>query len=276
MGSKVITLPDNTASIIAGQSVTSANILCKYMDKPEYLHEILKASAIKPRYVEEIIDYLNITGVPAITIPMICFCDIPFSKVSKHTENYGQFGIALYKVKCFNKNVQPVTYINPNSNYFSDFRDTINTLMDLLINKGEKLEDKWSFLSDFMLTQLVYSKPIVGDMNTRSGKKKLLFKDECEWRYIPKLPKDMDLVLKPVDASPEGREIYNKALASKKCRKTWFRFTPDEICYLIVPNESEASNLIDFINSGKLRMSRKDKNKLISKIEITSKIVQDF
>ena len=272
MDRKVIKLPDNTASIIAGHSATSANILCKYMDKLDYLYEILKASAIKPRYVEEIIDYLDITDFSSITIPMICFCDIPFSKVSKHTKNYGRFGIAFYKENCFNKNVQPVTYINPNSNYYSDFRDTINELL----NSEDVLEDKWRFLSDFMLTQLVYSKPIVGEMNTREGKKTLLFKDECEWRYIPKLPKDMNLVLKPEEASPEGRAIFNKALASEKCKDTWFCFTPDEICYLIVSNESEASDLIDFINSRDLKLDRKTKNKLISKIEIASKIVQDY
>ena len=272
MDRKVFKFPDNSASIIAGHSATSANILCKYMDELGFLCEILKASAIKPRYVEEIIDYLDIADFSSITIPMICFCDIPFSKVSEHTKNYGRFGIAFYKEKCFSKNVQPVTYINPNSNYFSDFRDTINKL----IVSEDILEDKWLFLSDFMLTQLAYSKPIVGDMNTKTGKKTLLFKDECEWRYIPNLPEDMDLVLKPEEASPEGREIFNKALASDKCKDTWFSFTPDEICYLIVSNESEASDLIDFINSRKLKLDRKTKNKLISKIEIVSKIVQDY
>ncbi len=272
MANKLITLPDNSASVLVGHSVTSATILCKYMDKAEYLQEILKASAIKPRYVEEIIDYLSIPGFDSITLPMICFCDIPFSKVSKHTENYGEFGIAFYKEKCINKNVQPVTYVNPNSNYYSDLKDTIYTLL----NSEEKLGDKWSILSDFVLTQIAYSKPIVGDMNFKDGRKTLLFKDECEWRYVPKLPEDMELVLNPISSSPEGRAIYNKALASKKCENTWFKFSPDDICYLIVPNESEASNLIDFINSKQISLNRKAKNVLLSKIEITSKIVQDY
>ena len=272
MDSKIIKLPDNTASVLAGHSVTSANILCKYMDKLEYLFRILEDLAIKPRYVEEIIDYLNIPGFSSITLPMICFCDIPFSKVSRHTQNYGQYGIAFYKEKCFYKNVQPITYINLNSNYYSDFSDTISSI----IHAEEELDDKWRFMSDFILTQIAYSKPIVGEMHTKKGKETLLFKDECEWRYIPNLPSDMELVLNPINASPEGREIYNRALASEKCKSAWFCFNPDEICYLIVPNESAALNLINFINSRKIKLDRRTKNALISKIEITSKIVHDY
>ena len=272
MADKLFTLPDNSASALVSHSVTSANILCKYMDKPEYLYDILKESAIKPRYVEEIIDYLDIPERNTITVPMICFCDIPFSKVTKHKENYGEFGIAFNKDSCFKKNVQPVTYVNPNSNYYSDLRNTIITLL----NSEDKVDDKWRFLPDFVLTQMVYSKPIVGDMNTKDGRKTLLFKDECEWRYIPKPPEDMEIVLNHMSDSPEGREIYNKALASKKCEDTWFTFTNDDICYLIVPNEHEASNLIDFINSKEISLNHKAKNTLISKIEITSKLIKDF
>lgn len=272
MSNTAIKLPDNSTSVLVGQSYTSANILCKYMSKPKYLYEILKSSAIKPRYVTEIIDYLCIDGINTITIPMICFCDIPFSKVANHTKTYGEYGIAFYKEKCLNKNVQPVTYINPSSNYFSDFSETLNTL----VCSEDILEDKWKFLADFMLTQLAYSKPIVGDMMTKAGLKTLLFKDECEWRYIPKLPDDMELVLNPRNATTEGIKIYCDALATKKCKNTWFRFLPDDICYLIVPNETDASNLIDFINKDLRNLDRKTKNKLISKIEITSKIVQDY
>lgn len=265
-------LPDNSISVLVGQSVTSASILCKYMKKPEYLYDILKNFAIKPRYVNEITDYLGIVGINSITIPMICFCDIPFSKVSKHTDNYGEYGIAFYKDKCYVNNVQPVTYVNPDSNYYSDLRDTLSRLL----NSDKILEEEWRYLANFMLTQMVYSKPIVGDMIINNKKKRLLFKDECEWRYIPNLPDNMDLVLSPEKATPEGMEIYNKALATKKCENTWFKFTPDDICYLIVPSEAEALNLINFINTKMKRVDRTTRNKLISKIEITSKIVQDY
>lgn len=272
MKKSVIKLPDNTTTVPLGQSVTSANILCKYMKKPEYLYDILRFSAIKPRYVEEIIDYLNLPRINSITIPMICFCDIPFSKVSNHTENYGAFGIAFSKEKCMRKNVQPITYINPYSNYYSDLRETLIGIL----NSDETLEKKWQFLTDFLLTQLSYSKPIIGDMTTEKGKKKLLFKDECEWRYIPKLPNDMELVLSPKNATPEGRNIFNEALASNKCKTTWFRFNPEDVCYLIVPNEIEASNLINFINTRLRKLDRNTRNILISKIEITSKIAKDY
>ena len=38
----------------------SANVLCNYMKKPEFLEMILQNQAIIPRYVIEPLDYLNI------------------------------------------------------------------------------------------------------------------------------------------------------------------------------------------------------------------------
>ena len=146
----------------------------------------------------------------------------------------------------------------------------------MLLNTDEVLEEKWQTLSDFILTQLAYSKPIEGEMRKSSGRESVLFKDECEWRFIPSLPDDMSFVLNPTKSSFEKLTVFDEALASDNCKETWFDFVPDDICYLIVPNESEASNLIDFINKKLINIDRKTRNILISKIEVSSKIVRDY
>lgn len=254
------------------ESVTSANVLCKYMQKPKYLYEILANMAIKPRYVEEIIGFYGIDSLYSISIPMVCFCDIPLSKIAKHSDYYGAYGIALDKEFSTNKNVQPVTYINEKSSYYRDFSNTISNLILYDDHPG----DKWKFLTDFMLTQMLYSKPIYGESFKGAEKIKKLFKDECEWRYIPELPKDMDIILINRKNTQEGRDLYNAALAQEENKSTWLSFNPSEISYLIVPDENAAIDLIDYISNELTSYDTQTRNRLISKIEISNKIEKNF
>ena len=48
----------------------SANVLCNYMKKIEYLKMILENQAIIPRYVIEPLGYLSIEGLYQIAFPM--------------------------------------------------------------------------------------------------------------------------------------------------------------------------------------------------------------
>lgn len=57
---KFLSVPIDEPKMGNRESVTSANVLCKYMRKPNYLYEILTNMAIKPRYVEEIISFYGI------------------------------------------------------------------------------------------------------------------------------------------------------------------------------------------------------------------------
>ena len=45
------------------ESVTSANILCNYMTRIEYLKEVIRNMAFIPRYVEENLEYLNVQDI---------------------------------------------------------------------------------------------------------------------------------------------------------------------------------------------------------------------
>ncbi len=272
MNKDSITFPKNSTESIIGFSSTSANVLCKYMTKPEYLHEILRDMAIKPRYVPEIIDYFREDSLQSVSIPMICFCDIPLVKVRSHSQYYGEYGIALDKKKCMTKNVQPITYINVNSRYYEDFSSVIS----LLMNSDDQPEDKWRALSDFVLTQILYSKPVYGETIKDGEKIQRLFKDECEWRYIPKLPDDMELVLINKKNTNEGRDLYNKALSSNSNKSTWLSFVPDDISFLIVPDENAAIELIEYISKELSFYDEKIRHRLISKIEVSSKIDKNF
>ena len=270
----VLTVPVDSIEASANFiSHSSANILCNYMQKLEYLENILKCMAIKPRYVEEVIDYLEIDDLYSISYPMTCFCDIPLSKVKYHMNRYGDYGIAFDKNVLTLRNVQPITYININSQYGSDFKEVLQKLL----NQDDRPDNKWSFLPDFVLTQLMYSKPIAGKMNKNGKTDTYLFRDECEWRYIPNvIPDDMEYVLTGNRNNDKARLEYSSALALEDNQRSWLKFNTNDIVYLIVPNENEAVKLIKFIrgsnmSESKTRLTNDERNRLISKIEVADK-----
>ena len=247
------------------ESVTSANILCNYMTKIEYLKEVIRNMAFIPRYVEENLEYLNVQDLHTIAFPMTCFCDIPLTKVKSHMGVYGDYGVAIKKNVCIERDVQPILYLNNSARLKNDLSEALSKLLH-----EDPITPEWRILPDTMLSVLLYSKPIVGYMSRDEWDKphRLLFKDECEWRYIPSVPEDMPLIIPQDDNTKKGRKYYSKALARDK--STWFSFQVDEIEYIIVPNEAAAIEMISAIRSMKGK-SQTDKHKLISKIEIADK-----
>ena len=163
--------------------------------------------AIIPRYVEEMIDYMEVPGLSSISFPMTCFCDIPLNRGKFHSDYYGSYGIALDKYKMTKANdIQPVFYLNSNSRYYSDFISTFRKLYE----EGKKIGKKWEFLQDFFLSVLLYSKPIEGNM--RKGEiTRRLFQDECEWRFIPTLPEDIDLSVTLMEVLAGYKDLFKSS-----------------------------------------------------------------
>ncbi len=248
----------------------SANILCNYMRKAEYLYKAIKNLALMPRYFEEKMDYLNVGGFTSIAFPMICFCDIPLSKVASHMSEYGSYGIALKKHKFINKDIQPISYLNTNSRLCNDFTEALQKLFG-----SERIPKEWEIIPNAILSQLLYTKPISGIMK-RVGyrSQKMLFQDECEWRYIPENLGDYPLFIPVEYLNDKGIKKYSDALNKRK--ETWLRFDVKDIEYIIVPDEREAGNLIDFIIKmrglkGVHIWNKTEKSEILSKIEIAEK-----
>lgn len=250
----------------------SANVLCNYMKEPEYLEMILQNKAIIPRYVIEPLEYLGIPGVNKIAFPMTCFCDIPFAKAATHMFNYGRYGIALDKQTVIDKfKVQPIHYINERSPLAADFREAFSKCFQKPMPVDAPIE-----LIDYLLSTLMYMKPIKGMTEINGENKMYVFQDECEWRYIPTddFPRELEghLVLKQKEATQKGRDAYSSAL--KKHKETWMQFEWTDIKYLIVPDEPALSRLINTIKE--LPLGDTQKYLLISKIEVGSRFSEDL
>lgn len=295
----------------------SANTLFHFMTKPEYLNAILLRRAIVPRYCVETIDYLNIhNGTRAFNEAAIlqkCFCDIPFHKLADtfsvngvgevydslskderadleknntHFAYYGEYAVAFSKSWGERKKLQPVHYLNKDSQYAKDFSALFERIF-----RDDDIPDEYS---QDVINRLAYIKPLRGIMKRRIIRRDSSsatieiyknFHDEREWRYVPSADILSSLKTESIIANPTMIPFSNeisKGLENERYKALWLDFSYDDIRYIIVPDIHARIDIIrtimDLPNScfecqDDIPMQ---KNVLISKLLVLAEIRKDW
>ena len=213
----------------------SANTLFRFFRKFDYLVRTLENGALIPRYYGENVDYLEI-GFHQISYPMICFCDITVHRLSEHMNLYGDYGIAFSKSWGISNGIQPLQYINKHSLLRHDFTEAF---LSAISSNGE------GPAVDFLLSQMLYIKPIEGTMPRDGMDLPKNFTDECEWRYIPKVtPIDLPQIVTEDESASIG--VLNKTIENNDC--CWLKFDLADIKYIILPSEEDVERLCNIIN----------------------------
>jgi hypothetical protein len=239
----------------------SANSLFRFFDKPQYLFQALKKTALFPRYYPENVDYLKIE-FKQIAYPMICFCDINIHRLGEHLDLYGKYGIAFSKTWGIGEGIQPLQYINHNSVLRKDFSSAFESAMK---SEGDDL------LSNYLLTQMYYMKPIVGTMPRNSEDISRNFTDEKEWRYIPDVT-TIDLPQVITEDSIASIGVLNETISNYD--SCWLKFEAGNVKYIILQDSEELDELCSVLDE-----SIEDDNikrKLISKVIIWDEAKEDF
>ena len=242
-----------------------------------------------------------------------CFCDIPFHKLADsfavngvgdvyeslskderadleknntHFAYYGEYAVAFSKSWGERKHLQPVHYLNKDSQYAKDF----SSLFERIFQDDDIPEE----YSQDVLNRLAYIKPLRGIMKrriTRSDSSSATveiyknFHDEREWRYVPNADILASLNTESIIANPRVLPFANeisKGLEQESYRKLWLDFSYDDIRYIIVPNTLARIEIIKtitdlpdscFENQDDIPMQ---KNILISKILVLAEIRKDW
>ena len=290
--------------------VQSANTLFHFMKERQFLTDILNRKALVPRYCNENIPYLDIEiagkKIDKISILQKCFCDMHFHKLSEknkikvvdddeitdeekehiqnsssHTDFYGVYAVAFSKRWGEEKGLQPIVYVNSESDYTKTLKDYLKESL-----RAEKLND---VSYNYILSTLGHIKPIRGEMEriTDSGKiVKVIknFHDEKEWRYVPRQEELIRNNLQNIIVSEnvlKKRSTINRELQNIEYQNIWLRFEYEDIKYIIVPNRTERIELIKFINLLPDNNFRDDdgeidKDILISRILVLEEIRGDW
>ncbi len=205
-----------------------------------------------------------------LAFPMVCFCDIPLSQINNHVENYGNYALGLTKTWGINNGLSPILYIHNNSTTTS----VIQSLHKFFLNaKNKEIEFKEMTIDYFHIL------PFIKSYETIKNKKIIRYYDEREWRYVPDMAvllahniTDGFFISKNEFNDPKYRDSINDKL--KSCPLI---FTPDDIKYVIVNDESQRINIYDHIIQTKRRnFSYESLQRLTTKILTIDQIKEDF
>ena len=192
--------------------------------------KLILINGIQPRYCLEDNEWMGLGEEKHIAFPMSCFCDIPLSRISEHTDFYGNFGVGFTKEWGLKNQLNPIIYTT------SDGR--IQNLMKFLFSCERTEENKEDF-NFYTYSLWAHIKPIVGKMIISGEVVEKEFYQENEWRYVP--PVD---TLMLADKYEDGKEKANTIVSEYA-----LKFVPSDIRYLFVKSDSDIPALVDFINT---------------------------
>ena len=161
-----------------------ADTLFTFTTELDHIIPTIKERIISPRYCEEDIRYMKIPKLKKIAYPMKCFCDINLHRLEEHLEWYGYYGLAFEKEWGMAHKIQPIQYINIESDLRKDFTEAFSAALKVDTKKESRTQLK---MKSFLLHEMMYYKPYEGKFKNRNTGKivKKCFTDECEWRFMP-------------------------------------------------------------------------------------------
>lgn len=124
--------------------------LFTFMTDFGFLLGCLEHKMLSPRYCEEDVRYLNLRKVKSLAYPMKCFCDISLKKLKVHMDWYGDYGIAFRKEWGMQHNIQPVHYLNEES----DLRKDITEVLKAALNEEKAGSKTHEMLKNYLLHEL--------------------------------------------------------------------------------------------------------------------------
>jgi hypothetical protein len=227
----------------------------------DVLMQILK-EGFWPQYSLEDITWLGVPNKSKMAVPMVSFCDIPISRLQKHTINYGNYAVGLCRERWSATGLNPVFYISPDS--------MVKALLRELLLETSKNPNPRSRTTG--MVTLANCKSLAGKNLDED------FYSECEWRFFPWVE------------GVGGENKYNFLLSEEEFRDEQIRkeanlerrknrmleFYPDDVRYLLVKTKTEVPMLINFIETNLSGYSRLELDLLKTRIVVFDELSSDL
>ncbi len=198
-----------------------------------------------------------------VAFPMVCFCDIPLSRVDDHVRFYGNFGVGLTKEWALSNGLMPLHYIARNTQFSEAFAGLSNII--------DQAKDSSSG-RQYLRSLISFMKPIDGTVAVGSDLIPKEFIQESEWRYVPQDEAISDYLSK--DEFEDSHAILaHNSVVSKVCL---LRFTPKDVKYIFVEKDSDIPAVINFINEKLDTYPSADLKVLMSRVTSLESIENDL
>lgn len=270
--------PDKTETKKLSNHVPSTvlpDTLFTFTDQLKWMMKSLQQKMISPRYCEEPLGYLGIRNLKSMAFPMKCFCDINLHKLGIHMDWYGYYGLALSKDWGMKHKIQPIQYLNEDSELRKDFSTAFRSMLRENETDIRNETKTHTMLKNYLLHDLMYFKPYQGMFVKRTTQKRSrkCFADECEWRFIPNVSVvGMPQIITQNDLIGSVLEEYNNSLDGRI--EVSLPFDYSELKYVIVEYLQDFYALSNAINEWGL--SEEEKYTLLSKVMVWENSEGDF
>ncbi|MDH0185933.1 abortive infection system antitoxin AbiGi family protein [Stenotrophomonas sp. GD03993] len=204
----------------------------------------------------------------SLHVPMVSFCDIPFSQIKNHINSYGCYGVGLSKEWAIRNGLNPVLYVQDNSMLAKSYY----ALMTFLHAKEEAGEiDKAPRRMGVDIVR--YIKNYEGMLARKNRKPvRYRFSDEREWRYVPEYSDKYESVY-----IPEDFVVKTAVRANADLRGLSLTFEPDDISYIVIARDSEIRTVAAHLNETKSdRYTVAQAQRLMTRIITNEQIQGDF
>ncbi len=244
----------------------SANTLFHFTDKKENLKGILKNYFYPTYSLEDLGNVIPESKNFTAHVPMVCFCDLIFSQIIPHIDFYGDYGIGLRKKGWGIENgISPIIYV-PKEAMSATLIHEIRMQLKSLTPSSEKeiLEIQ---IPDFYK----YIKAYEGlGQNKRSKKMEFRpFYNEREWRFSPMKFR--------VYLEKQVTDDFLKKQNGRMRKQEKLIFKAKDIRYIIVKDEDEIPEFVDFIERNlKKDFAKSEIKLLVSKLISVQQIRDDM
>ncbi|SFM85814.1 abortive infection system antitoxin AbiGi family protein [Rugamonas rubra] len=239
------------------------------------LKAILNDQGFRPGYSTETIN--NNGADRKFAAPMVSFCDLRLSELPTHMRKYGKFGIGMTKEWALINGLNPVAYVNKNSEFTNNLLHGLQGIHSLL-TAATGLTDYATanqLNKDYMNLMNVqrYIKNYEGILERKNKKAKhYRFADEREWRYV--LPLNSVAVWPFVPESdindPTKKQTHKDLLEPYR-----LTYNVSDVKYIIVAAERNVKPMREHIES-LVNLSAPDKEHLLARILTAAQIEADM
>ena len=232
-----------------------SNTLFHFTKSRDILKLVLK-NGFWPRYCLEDVGWLGYAEHDFVAYPIVCFCEIPLSRISEHVGFYGSFGLGLTREWAETNGLNPLMYVAGDNHVAKAFRET--SRHSFMLPEGEGQEGALTTTRYL----IAHAKPAAGNMLVDGGAVQKVFYQESEWRYVPKSKFFPDHLTR---RSFDDIGRLNDASSLTK-QHSMLKFNPRDVRYIFVRADSDIPDLVNFIMSELDQYAGSDQKILVSRI----------
>ncbi len=207
-----------------------------------------------PRYCLEDFSWYN-PQVGYVSYPMVCFCDIPLTRIGDHVKFYGEYGIGVTKQWGIANKLAPILYLSQGTPLTS-------SLHNLVTNNQRDGNFYYEGVDEDLSTIIANIKPIEGNVLIGGLPSHKELYQENEWRFVPNTQGVKKWISKEEHNDIKTLDKLNEVAK----QKATLQLSPNDIKYIFVKSDAEIPSIIDFIQTNLGNYSGNDLKVLMSRV----------